>query len=160
LKSVALCGKTLSSALKRRLPKFIVTMSIFAWLGGSEVVDAGPFAKFFRELRESIAHPDRDARAPRKNRKRKEGSTRASSDSDRSRGASIGPPNRHNVRAAEVAPKTKEGKTDLRYGTPVPGKQGFVTNPDNPDGGYIDVRGISPGTKVKDPYTGKVILTP
>jgi hypothetical protein len=49
---------------------------------------------------------------------------------------------------------------DLRYGTPVPGKNGFVTSPFSPDAGYIDVRGFSPGTPVKDPYTGKVFLTP
>ncbi|PYL28246.1 MAG: hypothetical protein DMF45_09810 [Verrucomicrobia bacterium] len=49
---------------------------------------------------------------------------------------------------------------DLRYGTPVPGKNGFVTSPFSPNSGYIDVRGFAPGTPVKDPYTGKVFLTP
>src|SRR5439155_16140795 len=47
-----------------------------------------------------------------------------------------------------------------RYGTPVPGKNGFVTSPFSPNSGYIDVRGFAPGTPVKDPYTGKVFLTP
>jgi len=35
-----------------------------------------------------------------------------------------------------------------------------VTSPFSPNSGYIDVRGFSPGTPVKDPYTGKVFLTP
>jgi len=48
----------------------------------------------------------------------------------------------------------------LRYATPVPGKNGFVTSPFSPNSGYIDVRGFAPGTPVKDPYTGKVFLTP
>ena len=41
------------------------------------------------------------------------------------------------------------------YGTPVPGKPGFVTSPHSPYAGYVDVRGFPPGTEVKDPYTGK-----
>jgi len=39
--------------------------------------------------------------------------------------------------------------------TPVPGKPGFVTSPHSPYAGYVDVRGLPPGTEVKDPYTGK-----
>ena len=49
---------------------------------------------------------------------------------------------------------------DLPYGTPVPGKPGFVTSPHSPGAGYVDVRGFPPGTEVKDPYSGKVFLVP
>ena len=49
---------------------------------------------------------------------------------------------------------------DDPYGTPVPGKPGFVTSPFAPQAGYVDVRGFPPGTPVKDPYTGKVFLVP
>lgn len=46
------------------------------------------------------------------------------------------------------------------YGKPVPGKPGFVTSPYAPTQGYVDVRDFSPGTEVKDPYTGKIFLVP
>jgi hypothetical protein len=49
------------------------------------------------------------------------------------------------------------------YAIPVPGKPGFVFSPfEKKKGykGYIDVRGFSPGTEVKDPYTGKSFLVP
>jgi hypothetical protein len=61
---------------------------------------------------------------------------------------------------AKPAPLAKREKTDLVYGTPVPGKKGFVISPFAPDSGYVDVREFSPGTEVKDPYTGKIFLTP
>ncbi len=43
---------------------------------------------------------------------------------------------------------------------PVPGKPGFVYSPFDPSGGYVDVSGFSPGSKAKDPYSGKVFLVP
>jgi hypothetical protein len=68
------------------------------------------------------------------------------------------PPTERNTRTATRA--TSKKGDDLRYGTPVPGKKGFVTSPFSPNAGYIDVRGFAPGTPVKDPYTGKIFLTP
>jgi hypothetical protein len=61
---------------------------------------------------------------------------------------------------AKATAARKNGKGDLPYGIPVPGKQGLVTSPFSPDSGYIDVRSFPPGTEVKDPYTGKTFLTP
>lgn len=42
----------------------------------------------------------------------------------------------------------------------VPGKPGYVFSPYDPSGGYVDVNGYAPGSKVKDPYSGKVFLVP
>jgi hypothetical protein len=46
------------------------------------------------------------------------------------------------------------------YAKPVPGKPGYVFSPYDPNGGYVDVTGYTPGSKVKDPYSGKVFLVP
>lgn len=48
---------------------------------------------------------------------------------------------------------------NVPYGTPVPGKAGFVESPFS-SAGYVDVRGFPPGTEVKDPYSGKIFLVP
>lgn len=61
-----------------------------------------------------------------------------------------------------VTPRTASTQTsdDLPYAKPVPGKPGYVFSPYDPNGGYVDVKGYSPGQKVKDPYSGKVFLVP
>jgi hypothetical protein len=80
--------------------------------------------------------------------------------SETSASAVPAPPGEHNIRVAKAASGTKHGKTNLPYGTPVPGQSGLVTSPFAPDSGYVDVSGFPHGTKVKDPYTGKIFLTP
>ncbi|MEY2488787.1 MAG: hypothetical protein QOC70_729 [Verrucomicrobiota bacterium] len=42
----------------------------------------------------------------------------------------------------------------------VPGKPGYVFSPYDPSGGYVDVNGYTSGSKVKDPYSGKIFLVP
>jgi hypothetical protein len=62
--------------------------------------------------------------------------------------------------APTAAAPTKTAKGDYPYGTPVPGKPGFVKSPYAPDQGLVDVRGFPPGTEVKDPFTNKIFLVP
>ena len=80
-------------------------------------------------------------------------------------------------RAAETSSKRGESRTtapklsptprtassersELPYAKPVPGKPGYVFSPFDKNGGYVDVTGIAPGTKVKDPYSGRIFLVP
>lgn len=49
---------------------------------------------------------------------------------------------------------------EVPYGVPVPGKPGYVTSPFSPDAGYVDVTGLTPGSKAQDPYSGKVFRVP
>ena len=42
----------------------------------------------------------------------------------------------------------------------VPGKPGYVFSPYDASGGYVDVNGYPSGSKVKDPYSGKIFLVP
>jgi hypothetical protein len=43
---------------------------------------------------------------------------------------------------------------------PVPGKPGYVFDPFDSNGGYIDVSGYAPGSKVKDPTSKKIFIVP
>ncbi|MDQ2823897.1 MAG: hypothetical protein M3R29_00400 [Verrucomicrobiota bacterium] len=147
--------------MKRPPSIIVVPLSILALFIATQAVEAGPFLEFFKALRYSITHPEQKSRSHRRNHKRNgEAVSRHASSHPKSDGTVIAPPNGHNTRAAKAAPATKERKSGLLYGTPVPGKQGFVTSPFAPDSGYIDVRSFPPGTEVKDPYTGKIFLTP
>jgi len=62
------------------------------------------------------------------------------------------------LRASAVP--VEKAKGDMPYGIPVPGHKGMVTSPYSPEGNYIDVSAFSPGSAVRDPYTGKIFLVP
>jgi hypothetical protein len=148
--------------VKGPLRTLVVWLSIFTLFTATEVVEAGPFRDFFTALRRSIAHPEAKPQSHRSSRKQNnEAPPSDGSNSQTSESEVPASPNGHNVRMAKAASTAKKkGRSGLLYGTPVPGKQGLVTSPFSPDSGYIDVRSFPPGTEVKDPYTGKIFLTP
>ena len=55
----------------------------------------------------------------------------------------------------------RSSSAELNFPTakPVEGKPGYVYSPFDP-GKYVDVSGYAPGSKVKDPYSGKIFLVP
>jgi len=148
------------------LKRFVMTMSILLFGMTSmpaETDEPGPFERLFRAMRHGFNEPHHKSTSHRSSHKQtdtaKSSPTEESNTQTTPGGAGAGaPPSQRNTRTATKA-ASKKGD-DLRYGTPVPGKNGFVTSPFSPDAGYIDVRGFAPGTPVKDPYTGKVFLTP
>ena len=119
---------------------------------GLSVAQAGPL-DFFRRIRDSIAHPQS---------KGDNGTTVKRND--------VRPPELKEPEATEtpepVTTRTASSvpaqrtRTDLPYGLPVPNKPGFVISPFSPNAGYVDIRGFPTGAEVKDPYTGKVFITP
>jgi hypothetical protein len=135
-------------------------MSIVMIGTGSALAEPGPFERFFRSIRRAVTEPQH--RSTRQSgRKQTDETTKPSSEASAAPAATavaVAPPDERNTRTATRA--TSKKGDDLRYGTPVPGKTGFVTSPFSPNAGYIDVRGFAPGTPVKDPYTGKIFLTP
>lgn len=68
--------------------------------------------------------------------------------------------NRHKP-STKPSPSTQAaGATQFPVAKPVPGKPGLVFNPFNSAGGYIDVSGYAPGSKVKDPDSQKIFIVP
>lgn len=154
-------GLVIVIVVKWPIRKLIVPLSILAMLIATQAAEAGSFMDFFRALRRPITQPGQKPRSHRSSRKQnKDAVSSVALSHANSGGAVTGPPDGYNTRTAKAASATKEGKNGLLYGTPVPGKQGLVMSPFEPDSGYIDVRDFPSGTAVKDPYTDKIFLTP
>jgi hypothetical protein len=61
---------------------------------------------------------------------------------------------------ASPSPRSVAAQPQFPTAKPVPGRAGLVYNPYDPNGGYIDVSGYAPGTKVKDPDSQKIFIVP
>lgn len=149
--------------IAKRFLGFLCAMSIFATGVATLTAEPGPFERLFRAMKRGFNEPQHKSTAHHSSsssHKQQTSDVQTTSDAtaQTTKESSNKPPNEKNTRSTSRA-STKRGE-DLPYGTPVPGKQGFVTSPFSPNSGYIDVRGFAPGTPVKDPYTGKVFLTP
>jgi len=60
------------------------------------------------------------------------------------------------------SPSPRASSTELEFpiAKSVPGKPGYVFSPFDTSGRYVDVRGYSSGSKVKDPWTDKIFIVP
>lgn len=65
-------------------------------------------------------------------------------------------------RSAKASPSPQKSVSSAQFpvAKPVPGKPGLVFNPFNASGGYIDVSGYAPGSKVKDPDSQQIFVVP
>lgn len=63
---------------------------------------------------------------------------------------------------SSTPPSTAPASTAPSYGSPVPGRRGFVYPPgvESKPENMVDVRDFTPGQKVRDPRTGKIFLVP
>ena len=129
-------------------------------ISATDVAKAGPFRDFFTAIRSAIAQPKEKARRHRSSHKHNETPPSDASTSQTSGSPVPASPDQRDVRWAKAASGASQQKTELPYGTPVPGKPWLVTSPFAPDSGYVDVTGFPPETAVEDPYTGKIFLTP
>jgi hypothetical protein len=148
--------------MKPSFRAIVILLSLAMLSSSVDVANAGPFRNFFRAIRSAIAHPQERSRHHRNGRSSYKHSETPSGDASNieTSNSAAPAPGRPGVRSAKAASGTNQQQSDLMYGTPVPGKPGFVTSPFAPDKGYVDVTGFPPGTQVEDPYTGKTFLTP
>jgi len=59
-----------------------------------------------------------------------------------------------------VSSSSRSASAQFPTAKPVPDRPGLVYNPFDPNGGYIDVSGYAPGSKVKDPDSQKIFIVP
>ena len=67
-----------------------------------------------------------------------------------------------NKASAKPSPSSPKSTSTAQFpvAKPVPGRPGLVFNPFNTSGGYIDVSGYAPGSKVKDPDSKQIFVVP
>jgi hypothetical protein len=142
------------------IKKLVLALSLVGFLTIGDAAQARSLGELLKALGDSFAHPQKHP--PPRNHDRPEKSRRSAT-KEATPAASLtatATPEQPTIRAASAAPQPKGPRRDFPYGIPVPNKQGFVTSPYAPNQGIVDVRGFPSGTEVKDPYTGKIFLTP
>jgi len=149
--------------MRRAFSKIFLILLVGQVFFGLSVAQAGPL-DFFRRVRESIVHPRHHQRTPPATRSKGDHSTAVKRNDLRPPELKDPEPTETpepvTTRTASSVARAQGPRTDLPYGVRVPNKPGFVISPYSPNAGYVDIRGFSSGTEVKDPYTGKVFITP
>ena len=155
--------------------RVVLTLVAAAFLAGGDFASAGnPIGDFFKRLGDSLSHPRSTPPPRRKSKKTVSQKPEATPTPTPAETPPPSPPPSlptnpplptptpalQTIRTAGGVPPTKGLRRDMPYGIPVPNRPGLVTSPYSPKSGYVDVRGIPSGTEVKDPYTGKIFLTP
>jgi hypothetical protein len=146
---------------------FVGTLSILLFSSTGPAAQANPFGDFFKRIGRSVSTAGKHQPA-RRSSSAKSGSKQTDPNSENQTGvvtavnadSASSKKFSPSVRTASVAPDSKGGKRDTPFAIPVAGKKGFVTSPFSPEGNYIDVHAFTPGTEVKDPYTGKIFRVP
>ncbi len=70
------------------------------------------------------------------------------------------PPRNPPAKSKGSPPRGTAAQPQFPTAEPVPGRPGLVFNPYDRNGGYIDVSGYAPGSKVKDPDSQKIFIVP
>jgi hypothetical protein len=150
--------------------RIVMGLTMAVLFSPANPVLAGSIGQFFKAVGNSITHPgqNRKPKPQLQNKRSKETGARQNV-ADYAPSPAATPPQTPTptatltqppVRVASVPPQNQNSKRDIPYAIPVPNKPGFVTSPYSPKSGYVDVRGFTSGTEVKDPYSGKIFLTP
>jgi hypothetical protein len=148
--------------MNRLVTRLMLTLSLIGFLMMSEAVKARTLGELLKALGNSIAHPQNQKKPtpPPRRTDHRDGSKPSASATASPIASATATPVLVTVRTALAAPATRGAKRDVPYGIPVADKPGFVTSPFAPNEGLVDVRAFPSGTEVKDPYTGKIFLTP
>ena len=148
--------------MRTAFSKLLLILLVGEVFFGLSAAQAGPF-DFLRRIRDSIAHTRHHQRTPPTTPSKRDSSTTVKRNDFRppelKEPEATGTPEPVTTRTASGMPAPRT-RTDIPYGVPVPNKPGFVISPYSPNAGYVDIRGFPTGAEVKDPYTGKVFITP
>jgi hypothetical protein len=162
-------GQVHSVSRLNRITHRVATLAALLTVGVTATrAEADPVGDFFKRLGRSIAQPQqpKQPKQPARRTPKKVAPANANSPapspqpspSQSPTATATAPP----ITERRAIPATQSGGTraDLPYAVPVSGRPGFVTSPFAPTRGLVDVREFASGTEVKDPYTGKIFLTP
>ena len=148
--------------MRNAFSKILLILIVGQLSFGLSVTQAGPL-DFFRRIRDSIAHPRHHQRMPTKTQSKGDNGTTVKRNDVRppelKEPEVTETPEPVTTRIASSVPAQRT-RADFPYGVPVPNKPGLVISPYSPNAGYVDIRGFPTGAEVKDPYTGKVFITP